>query len=457
LATILCIDDEAAVGVVLGQALTALGHEPVLAASVDEGLKALAQQQFDLIVSDYRMPEASGLDLLDRLRELAIDVPVIIMTGFASIEHAVRSIRHGAVDYLSKPLRAEAIRIAVTNAIEVNRLRRENEEFRREIHLLRGSNTIVGDSPALRHVLEMVATVAPTNATVLLSGESGTGKELLARAIHEQSPRHGQPLVTVNCAALPEGLVESALFGHERGAFTGATARNLGAFERANRGTLLLDEISEMRLDLQSKLLRAIQEQEVERVGGSQPIKVDTRLIATSNRDLLAEVDAGRFRRDLYYRLNVVPIHSPALRERAEDIPLLVEHFVLQASLRLGIRAPEVPAETLDFLVRQPWPGNIRELQNAVERAVILRRNDRLTIELFGLPGTAPPPAAAAVGGAAAAAAASLPLDLGELERITIARALERTGGHRAKAAELLGISERTLRNKLNTRPGESE
>jgi two-component system response regulator HydG len=455
LATILCIDDEPAVGVVLGQALTSLGHESVIATSVDEGLRALAQQQFDLILSDYRMPDATGLDLLDRLRELGTDVPVIIMTGFASIEHAVRSMRHGAVDYLSKPLRAEAIRIAVTNAIEVNRLRRENEEFRREIHMLRGSNTIVGDSPALRQVLEMIATVAPTNATVLIEGESGTGKELIARALHEQSPRAGHPMVTVNCAALPEGLVESTLFGHERGAFTGATARNLGAFERANRGTLLLDEISEMRLDLQAKLLRAIQEQEIERVGGNQPIKVDTRIIATTNRDLLAEVEAGRFRRDLYYRLQVVPVRTPALRERPGDIALLVEHFVLQASLRLGIRAPEVPAETMDHLVRQPWPGNIRELQNAVERAVILRRNDRLTPDVFALPRAAGTPAPAAA--AAGQAGAELPLDLGELERIAIGRALAKTGGHRSRAAELLGISERTLRNKLNVRTGAAE
>ncbi len=445
MSTILCIDDEPAVGASLEGALTSLGHRPVLAGSVVEGMAAVAVELPDLIISDYRMPEATGLDLLEQLRQRGHDIPVIIMTGYASIEQAVLTIRYGAVDYLTKPLRAEALRIAVTNALEVTRLRRENEDFRREITSLRGERVIVGGSQALSEVMETLAAVAPTRATVLIQGESGTGKELLARAVHDQSPRSAQPFVTVNCAALPEGLVESALFGHERGSFTGAAGRSLGAFERAHRGTLLLDEITEMKLELQPKLLRAIQEQEIERVGGTEPIRVDTRLIATTNRDLLAEVEAGRFREDLYYRLNVVPIRTPPLRERLDDMPMLVEHFVAAAATRLGVRAPLVQAEAIPFLMGLPWPGNIRELANVIERAVILDRDGKLTPGSF----LNRDDRVAHPSGAAAA----LPLDLGELEQLAIQRALQTTGGHRAKAAELLGISERTLRNKLNTPP----
>ena len=446
MSNILCIDDEPSVGVVLEHHLTEIGHHPTLASSVDEGLRAVREGEFDLIISDYRMPNATGLDLLELLRQQGYDIPVIIMTGYSSIEHAVLSIRHGAVDYLTKPLRQEALRIAVNNAIEVARLRRENEAYRREISTLRGQRVIVGESRALRAVLETLAMVAPTRATVLLEGESGTGKELFARALHAQSPRKDQPFVTVNCAALPEGLVESTLFGHERGAFTGATQRQPGAFERANHGTLLLDEISEMRLDLQSKLLRAIQEQEFERVGGNQSIHVDVRIVATTNRDLLAEVAAGRFRQDLYFRLAVVPVKSPALRERLEDLPVLVQHFVDQAAAELGVKTPAVKPEALDVMRRRPWPGNVRELANAVERAVLLSRGGALGPEAFVAP---------VAGGAAPAAAAAATLNLRELEKITIERALATTGGHRQRAAEMLGISERTLRNKLNG-PGDA-
>jgi DNA-binding NtrC family response regulator len=361
--------------------------------------------------------------------------------------------RHGATDYLTKPLRAEALRLAVTNALEVERLRRENSEIRREVSQLRGARTIVGQSAALRRALETIAAVAPTRATVLIEGESGTGKELLARAIHDQSPRRGQPFVTVNCAALPEGLVESALFGHERGAFTGAAARAHGAFERAHGGSLMLDEVSEMRLDLQAKLLRAIQEQEFERVGGHQAIRVDVRIISTTNRDLKAEVEAGRFRRDLYYRLNVVPIQSPPLRERREDVPLLLEHFVQFHAAQLGVRGPEIPPATLEVLQHRPWPGNVRELANGVERALILCRGGRLGLESFAGVGLGSVPSGngqASSGKPDEPSAAEANFNLQLLERRAIERALASTGGHRSKAAALLGISERTLRNKLN-------
>ncbi len=450
MSTILCIDDEPSVGVTLEHTLAEFGHQAILASSVNEGLKVLAQQSADLILSDYRMPDATGLDLLEALRQQGFEIPVIIMTGYSSIEHAVLSMRHGAVDYLTKPLRQETLRIAVTNALEVNRLRRENDEFRRELSSLRGPRTIVGESEALRSVMETIAAVAPTRATVLLEGESGTGKELFARALHEQSPRRDQPFVTVNCAALPEGLVESALFGHERGAFTGANARAHGAFERAHRGTLLLDEISEMRLDLQPKLLRAIQEQEIERVGGHQLLKVDVRIVATTNRDLLAEMRANRFRRDLYYRLSVMPIRTPPLRERLGDVPLLTEHFVRNAAAALGVKPPEVPPETLELLQRRSWQGNIRELANVIERAVILCRSGQLLpAAVREAPGVGQ---AAEVMAPAQGAPSGAPINLKELEHIAIERALAATSGHRTRAAELLGISERTLRNKL--RPG---
>jgi DNA-binding NtrC family response regulator len=455
---ILCVDDDPGVLVVLEQLLGDLGHETRLTGSVAEALAELSRQPFDLILTDFRMPEASGHDLLERLREQGLDVPVIVMTGYSSVEHAVASMKHGAVDYLTKPLRAEAVRLAVHSAIEMHRLRRTNESYRRELTALRGAREIVGESRALREVMETIAAVAPTGATVLLEGESGTGKELFARAIHEQSPRREGPFVIVNCAALPEGLVESAMFGHERGAFTGASARSTGAFERAHGGTLLLDEVSEMRLDLQSKLLRAVQEQEFERVGGSQALKVNVRIVATTNRHLMGEVEAGRFRRDLFYRLSVVPIRTPPLRERLEDLPLLVDHFVGFFSAQLGIKPPQVGPEVLEELGRRLWPGNIRELANALERGVILQRGGRLA--LGPAPALVEVPALAAVGAgvesrpAGGAVGPDESLDLKELERVTIERALAATGGHRARAAKLLGISERTLRNKLNVPQG---
>ncbi len=461
MATILCVDEDPTVSALAENSLRELSHEPVLAASVEEALAVLGREPIDLVIADHAVTTPAGLDVLDTLKQQGWDVPLIIMTAYSSVEQAVASMRRGAVDYLTKPLRQETLRIAVNNALELDRLRRENSEIRREITKLRGARVIVGESSPIRHVLETISTVAPTRATVLLEGESGTGKELFARAVHERSPRAAMPFITVNCAALPEGLVESTLFGHERGAFTGATQRMHGAFERAHRGTLLLDEISEMRLDLQSKLLRAIQEQEFERVGGHQPIQVDVRIIATTNRDLRAEVEAGRFRRDLYYRLHVVPVRTPPLREHVDDIPPLVQHFVQQVAAQLGVKPPVVDDDTMNALMRRTWPGNVRELANAVERAVILCRTGRLVPASFGLQVAAPLPephfTSAGVEMRSAPVtsdeSAAIDLNLKVLEQRTIERALSATGGHRTRAAELLGISERTLRNKLNPRP----
>lgn len=466
MATILCVDDEPATGVVLEHHLTRLGHRPLLASSVEDALKTIGRTPVDLIIADYRMPQATGLDLLGLLEKEGYQIPVIIMTGYSSIEHAVVSIKSGAIDYLTKPIRPETLEIAVTQALEVMRLRRENEQFRREINRFRSTRALVGESPQFRRVMDTIATVAPTRATVLLEGESGTGKELFARAIHDQSPRHDGPFIALNCAAMPDGLIESALFGHEKGAFTGATARTAGAFERAHGGTLLLDEISEMRLDLQAKLLRVLQEHEFERVGGHQAIKVDVRLIATTNRDLRAEVEAGRFRADLFYRLNVVPIRTPPLRERKEDLPVLVQHFARRAAEEIGVPLNSIAPEAMDLLMLHSWPGNVRELANAVERAVILSRGNPLRPDVFhGMLDSAVRPAAPAPPGITVPATAqpapatvadgSAAFNLDALERVAIQRALVATGGNRSKAAKLLGISERTLRNKLNGRRDE--
>jgi DNA-binding NtrC family response regulator len=453
--TVLCIDEEPTTGVMLEDALNRIGHQAIVASSFKEGVTALSREGIDLIISDHRVSDGAGRDVLDHIRDEGHDIPVIITTGYASVESAVLSMRRGAADYLTKPFRFEALRIAVNNALEVCKLRRDNEGFQKEIQFRR---SIIGQSKRVRSLMETIAAVAPTRATVLLEGESGTGKELLARAIHDQSPRAGQAFVTINCAALPEGLVESTLFGHERGAFTGATSRSIGAFERAHRGTLVLDEISEMRLDLQAKLLRVVQEQEFERVGGGQRVKVDVRLIATTNRDLEAEVEAGRFRRDLYYRLSVVPVHTPPLRERLEDVPLLVQHFVDQYAKELGLRKPEISNETIDLLMERSWPGNVRELENAVGRAMILSRDNRITPAAFCGSSRSLSTVPASSTPEPDAPAATLPtLDLKSLEKAAIELALQQTGGHRARAARLLGISERTLRNKLNGRNGDGD
>ncbi|HUR95374.1 MAG TPA: sigma-54 dependent transcriptional regulator [Gemmatimonadales bacterium] len=452
---ILCVDDEPAVGTMVEHALSRLGHRCRVASSVDAAMLEVARTPFDLILADYRMPGHTGLDLVRLLAAEGYRIPVIIMTGHSSVEHAVASIKEGALDYLTKPVTLEALEIAIGQALEVVRLRRENEGFRRELLTFRSARAIIGESESLRRVLGAIDAVAPTRATVLLEGESGTGKELFAREIQRRSPRHAGPYVSVNCAALPEGLVESVLFGHEKGAFTGATVRTAGAFERAHDGTLLLDEISEMRLDLQGKLLRVIQEQEFERVGGSQPVRVDVRLVATTNRDLRAEVDAGRFRADLYYRLSVVRIRTPSLRERLEDIPRLAHHFVQRSAEQLGIPVPQIPPETIALLQLQPWHGNVRELANVVERAMILSRGGDLHPGALRRHLEQP---AAAGGNAAAASATQAPsaapadevcFELEVLELRTIRRALAATGGNRVRAAKLLGISERTLRNKL--------
>ncbi len=466
MARILCVDDEAASLMVIEDALQKTGHQTIGVHNVEAAFKVLNRGGIELIVSDYRMPGATGLELLSQMERDGYDVPLVMVTGYGSIEHAVASIKAGAVDYITKPVRPQQLQLAVDQALELVRLRRENAQLKEEVSRFRSASEIVGDSPIMERIFETLGVVAPTRATVLLQGESGTGKELLARTIHQLSDRNEGPFVAVNAAALPENLVESTLFGHEKGAFTGAVKSMRGAFERANFGTILLDEISEMRLDLQAKLLRALQEQEFERVGGTVPIRVDVRVVATTNTDLAKEVEEGRFREDLYYRLSVVPIQVPPLRDRAEDIPLLVNYFAKKVAEENGKNIVSVAPESIEMLSRYDWPGNVRELAHDVERAVILNSGEVLLPEAFdrnrfgltSVPGGengarlgSPQAPGSRVGNGSDDGRIFLQtLNLGEAEEVLIVKALEATGNNRTRAADLLGISVRTLRNKLN-------
>ncbi len=448
MANVLYVDDEPAIGLILQDTLERLGHSATGATNVPEALQALSRGGIDLIISDYRMPGLSGLEFLELLREQGREIPVIMLTGYATIEHAVATIKAGAADYITKPVQPEQLEHAVTQALEMNRLKRENEALRQEVMEIRAAREIVAKSGLMRAALQTVSTAAPTRATVLLLGESGTGKELFARAIHSQSDRSERPFVKLNCAALPEGLVESALFGHEKGAFTGAIRRVEGAFERAHGGTLLLDEITEMRPDLQSKLLRVLQEQEFERVGGSETIRVDVRIIATTNRDLEDAVEKGEFRRDLFYRLSVMPIRIPPLRDRPDDIPLLAHHFAQRTAAGLKREITAIDPDAIALLQRYDWPGNVRELQHAVERAVILTSGTVLHASGFDLmrAGRRTPASVAAPTDESVRLAS---LNIEDAEAALIQRALRETGGNKTKAAALLGLTDRTLRNKL--------
>jgi DNA-binding NtrC family response regulator len=467
MANILCVDDEPTAALQVKGILQESGHQVMPVHNVEAAFAVLGRGGIDLIISDYRMPGATGLEFLARLNAEGYDVPLIMVTGYGSIEHAVAAIKAGAIDYVTKPVRASQLELVVEQALEFVRLRRENAALREEVSQLRSERELIGESPAFQRVLQTIKTVAPTRAAVLLEGESGTGKELLSRAIHNLSDRRDGPFISVNCAAMPEQLVESMLFGHEKGAFTGAIRQVRGAFERANRGTLLLDEISEMRLDLQAKLLRVLQEQEFERVGGTSVVRVDVRVVATTNRDLAAEVRSGNFREDLYYRLSVVPVRVPPLRERPEDIPLLAQRFVQRVTRETGKVITGIDPEALELLRLASWPGNVRELSHAIERAVILSPGPVLQPEAFDRQAFGRAPARAAGGGgggggvsgagvsgggSAAGVVQLATFSIAEAEKLLIERALEATDQNRTRAAELLGISVRTLRNKLNIR-----
>jgi DNA-binding NtrC family response regulator len=456
-ATILCVDDDPLVGRSIELSLKRLGHSPVLASGVPEAIRYIEHTPPDLIISDFQMPGINGLEFLTLLASDGVEIPVIMLTGFGSIDHAVQAMRQGAVDYLTKPFEHEQMEIAVRRALETAALRRENELMKREVSEFRYTRAILGESEVIGQVLQTASMAARTRATVLLQGESGTGKELFARAIHDQSDRRSGPFIKLNCAALPEGLIESALFGHEKGAFTGALKRVAGAFERAHQGTLLLDEVSEMRIDLQSKLLRVLQEQEFERVGGTSAIRVDARIIATTNRDLASDAAAGTFRQDLYYRLSVLPIRIPPLRERRVDIPLLATRFAMNAATEAQKEFRGFTPEALAALQSREWPGNVRELQHSVERAVILSLEPVIGISIFeAVPARATLVSSPNGGGANSPGAEDQAvmlntLNVAEAEKALIARAMDVSAGNRTHAAKLLGISVRTLRSKLNS------
>lgn len=379
--TVLIVDDEPNYLVILEELLAEEGYTVLTAENASRGFELAVGHEVDVVVTDMKMPGIDGMTFLDNLHKLKPDLPIIMMTAYGTIERAVEAMKKGAFDYICKPFENEEFKMIVARAVEHYRLLKRNRELEEEVKNRYSFRNIIGKSPAMEKVFYVVEKIAPSRSTVLITGESGTGKELIAKAIHYQSLRRDKPFVSVNCGALPETLLESELFGHERGAFTGAIQQRKGRFELAHEGTLFLDEISEIPLHLQVKLLRVLQEMEFERVGGTQTIRVDVRIIAATNRDLKKEVELGRFRSDLFYRLNVVNIHLPPLRERVEDIPLLVTHFLDKYSKESGRETSlTVDKETMKCLMEYRWPGNVRELENVIERAVLLSRGDTITL-----------------------------------------------------------------------------
>jgi two-component system response regulator FlrC len=430
---LLVVEDDDALRDALLLTLEAAGHAAKGAAGGREALQAMERERFNMVISDLRMSPMDGLELLGELHGRYPGLPVMLMTAFGEVDKAVAAMRGGACDFMLKPFEPKALLDQIARYATPPRV-----------------EGVIAEDPGSRQVLLLASRVARTDATVLLTGESGTGKEVFARYIHDQSARARGPFVAINCAAIPDSLLEATLFGHERGAFTGAQVSQAGKFEQANGGTLLLDEISEMPLALQAKLLRVLQEREVERVGGKRPVALDIRVLATSNRDMAEEVKAGRFREDLYYRLNVFPLAIPALRERPGDILPLARHFLAMHGSRAG-RSIRFDAQAEAKLAAYDWPGNVRELENAVQRAVIMAPSDTIGQDHLAL-ATPVGASASPMPGSEAAAVTSIaagPANIKDLERQHILETLAKVGGSRKKAVELLGISERTLRYKL--------
>ncbi len=465
---ILVADDEESMRWVLSKALRKKGFTVDLARDGDEALRLIRTESYDLAILDIKMPGVTGLDLLDKVRDIKAELLVVIMTAEAGMKNAIEAMKRGAYDYLTKPFDLEVMDAIIEKAnraremtLQVSTLK---DELKEHYLLERG---IIGNSAPMREIYKTIGKVAPSDMTVLIQGESGTGKELIARAIHYNSRRLVKPFIAMNCAAIPKELLESELFGHEKGAFTGATERKPGKFEQANGGTVFLDEIGDMPLDLQAKILRVLQEREITRTGGSQNIPVDVRIVAATNQDLLQLVQQRLFREDLYYRLNVVPVNLLPLRERREDIPLLVDHFMQKTCAELDIPLKKVEDSTLERLETYSWPGNVRELENIIKRAVILSSDPLLTLEDF------PVLVSGGAGGAESGDELSLEalvdrklrisfanvdkLESGDVytmvieqvERPLIAFLLEKTRWNQARAASILGINRNTLRKKI--------
>jgi len=443
--SVLLVEDEVAQRQLIAEILGREGHEVREAGTVDEALQAIAEEVPDLILCDWRMPGRDGGELLDEVRQRALGCAFIVMTAYGSIAHAVDAIRRGADDYLGKPFESEALLLAAQRVLRTRRLEMENRELREAVREGDGFGELIGRSQAMRALYRTIEKVGATDATVLVVGESGTGKELVARALHRASRRAERPIVAVNCAAIPETLIESELFGHEKGSFTGAHRRREGRFEEADGGTLFLDEIASLPVPLQATLLRVLQERRFTRVGGSGEIECDVRVIAASNRDLPALVSEGGFREDLFYRLNVISIDLPPLRERMEDVPLLAAAFLDQTSARHGVNIRSLSPEVLRALMEHGWPGNVRELANAVERLVLLAEDGRPSIE--DLPAELRRSAVGEEGCPFSLPADGLVWEL--VERGMMRQALERAQGNRAAAARLMGLTYKAFLYRL--------
>ncbi len=453
-ATVLVVDDERAHRFMLCSMLREWGWE---AAEADDGstaVEAVRERPFDAILMDVRMARMDGMEALRHIHAYNPAIPVVIMTAYSSVDDAVEAIKVGAHDYLTKPLDFDRLRLTLARALDHREVEEKKEGGKGEGQMPVLETDMIGTSPPIRELLEMISYVAPTEATVLITGESGTGKELIASTLHYNSNRAKGPFVKVNCAALAETLLESELFGHERGSFTGADRQRDGKFMQADGGTLFLDEIGETTPAMQVKLLRALQEHEIQRVGGQETIGVDVRLLAATNRVLEDEVRAGAFREDLYYRLNVVSLHVPPLRQRQADIPLLVEHFLEKYAERNRRKVAGVTPGCMDIMLHYPWPGNVRELENAIERGVILMRGDYLGEESLPIPIRR---WADGQGGEGGAVGGTLPSSLEEAEKLVILRTLGETDGNKSEAARRLGITRKTLLNKLNKYREEGE
>ncbi len=432
---LLIVDDELTVRDSLCKWFQEEGYEVSTAENAAEALSRVAERRLDLALVDIKMRGTDGIELQRRLREIDPEMVTVIMTGYASVETAVTALKNGAYDYVTKPLDPEDVSHLVKNALSHRRAQMENAKLRATVAEVARPPELVGQGPAMTRIIEAVETVGPTDATVLITGESGTGKEIIARAVHACSPRRYHPMVAIHCGALTETLLESELFGHEKGAFTGAQYRKLGKFEIAEGGTVFLDEIGDISLKTQTDLLRVLQEREITRVGGNQPIKVDFRCIAATNKPLEHLIDQGTFRPDLFYRLNVFRIELPALRQRREDIPALVDHFVRKFSLAMNKKITRISPEAMSRLQQHDWPGNVRELENAVERAMVVAGEPELNESDFSL--------------SLAKAEGERPRTLDDIERQHILQVLEECGGNQTRAAEVLDIDRVTLHNRL--------
>ncbi|RJQ49846.1 MAG: sigma-54-dependent Fis family transcriptional regulator [Nitrospiraceae bacterium] len=448
---ILVIDDESSIRELLKDFLSSKDFEVVAASNGEAGLNLLKSEKFDVLLLDLMMPGMNGLDVLREIDSEKIDTTSIMITAYASVPTAVEAMKLGAFDYITKPFVLEDVHIAVKRAIAVSRLQEENNRLKKELKKKFSTHKIMGNSAPIQEVIRFIEKIADTDSTVLVTGESGTGKELVAKTIHYNSSRSRHPLVPLNCAAIPKDILESELFGHEKGAFTGAVNTRIGRFELANNGTLFLDEIGELAPSLQVKLLRVLQEKEFERVGGIKTIKVDVRIIAATNRDLEKAVKEGMFREDLFYRLNVIPIHLPPLRKMREDIPLLIEHFVAEISKRKKKEPPEISHESMYCLSEYKWPGNVRELENLIERLIILKEGDKVTPD--DLPERFLEKRKASKVFTKAQSLSSDGVDLNtmldEIENNMIVQALEMSKGVKSKAASLLGLNRTTLIEKM--------